>query len=118
MTRTIKSFKYAIKGLQTTWEEEFNFRVEVSIAFVVILCIFYFNFSFLEASLSVFAITLVLVLEIINTVVEDICNKIEPSQDPIIAKIKDISASFVFTGSLGALIVGVFVLLNHFTSLM
>ncbi len=118
MQRTIKSFKYALRGLHTTWKEEFNFRIEVAIAVVVIFSTYYFNFSFIETSLCIFAIILVLVLEIINTIVEDICTKIEPNQDPIIEKIKDMSASFVFLGGLGALIIGIFVLVNHFTSLL
>lgn len=114
MLRTIKSFKYAWNGLKTVWREETNFRVEVFAGLCIVVSIFYFNLNLVESSLIVFAITLVLVSEIINTIVEDICNKIQPEQDQVIGKIKDMSASFVFLSSLGALVVGILVFYNHF----
>jgi len=115
MIRTVKSFKYAVRGLTTTWKEEVNFRIEVLAGAVVIFCIYYFDFSYIESALSVVAVALVLVSEVINTIVEDFCNKVEPNQDPIIGKIKDMSAGFVLLSTLSAVVIGIFVLLNHFT---
>jgi len=118
MQRTLKSFKYATRGLISTWKEEVNFRIEVLVSIVVVFCIYYFDFTFIESVLCVIAITLVLVLEIINTIIEDLCNKIEPNQDKTIEKIKDMAAAFVFLGGIGALVIGIFVSVNHFTSLL
>lgn len=112
--RTIKSFKYAWNGLKTVWKEEVNFRLEVFIGIVVLFFTFYSNFSFLESALIIFTVTLVLVSEIINTIVEDLCDKIEPNQDLTIGKIKDLAATFVLLSSLGSLVVGVLVFYNHF----
>jgi len=113
--KTINSFTYALRGLKTVWNEEHNFRTEVVAGILVIGSIFYFDFSLLESSLLIFAITLVLVSEIINTVIEDLCNKVEPSHDYIIAKIKDASGAFVLLSSLGSLTIGILVFLNHFS---
>lgn len=112
--RTIKSFKYAWNGLKTVWNEESNFRVEIFVAILVIFSIFYFDFGLLESAMLVFAITLVLVSEIINTIVEDICNKIESQQDQTIGKIKDMSAGFVFLSSLCSVVIGALVFYSHF----
>ncbi|MES3004629.1 MAG: diacylglycerol kinase family protein [Patescibacteria group bacterium] len=112
--KTINSFRYALRGLKTTWSEEHNFRTEVFATVLVVISIFYFDFTFVEAAILVLAVTLVLCAEIINTVVEDLCNKVEPSHDPIIAKIKDTSGAFVLVAVIGAVVAGVFVLLNHF----
>jgi len=112
--KTINSFRYAFRGLRTTWDEEHNFRTEVFFAVLVVASIFYFDFSFIEAALLVLAMTFVLCAEIINTVVEDLCNKVEPGHDAIIAKIKDTSGAFVLIAVIGAIGCGVFVLLNHF----
>ena len=112
--RTIKSFKYAWNGLRTTWKEESNFRVEILAAFLVILSIFIFNFSLLESALLVFAITLVLVSEIINTIVEDLCNKIESNQDQVIGKIKDMAAAFVLLSSVCSVVIACLVFYSHF----
>lgn len=112
--RTLKSFKYALNGFRTVWKEEVNFRVEVFAGIIALSSIFYFDLNYLEASLIIFAVTLVLVSEIINTIVEDLCNKIEPNNDPVIGKIKDLSASFVLLSCSGSLVVGIYVFCEHF----
>ncbi len=114
MITAIKSFRYAVKGLKTVWREEQNFKIEVFVAFVVVFYSFYFSFTFAETVFCIIAVVMVLVAEIINTIVEDICNKIELNQDPIIMKIKDMSAAFVLLTVLGSVAIGVLVLVNHF----
>lgn len=112
--RTIKSFKYALNGLKTVWKEEVNFRLEAFLGALVILSIFYFDFNYIESALLVFAVTLVLVSEIINTIVEDLCNKIQPNNDQVIAKIKDLAAAFVLISSICSVVIAIFVLKNYF----
>ncbi len=110
----INSFKYALKGLRTTWTEEHNFRFEVLCAVIVMFCIYFFHFTLVESLFCILAITLVLSAEIVNTVVEDLCNKMQPEYDSAIGKIKDTMAAFVFVTVIGALIVGVLVFYTHF----
>ncbi len=112
--KSFSSLRFSLKGLKTTWQEENSFRVGVFVAFVVVAFALYFDFSFLEIAICVLAITVVLSAEIINTAVEDICNKIEPNTDVTIGKIKDISAGFVLLSVVGAGIVGVFIFYHHF----
>ncbi len=108
------SFKFAFNGLQTVWKEERNFRLGVFISIIVVAVIIYFKFSFVESAFCIIAMTMVLSAEIVNTAVEDICNKIEPNQDPMIAKIKDISSSLALVSVIGAFIIAVLVFYNHF----
>ena len=112
--KTLKSFGFALNGLKTVWKEERNFRIEVFILVVVIFILFYFHFSLAEWLFCVLAITLVLTSEIINTAIEDLCNKVEPNQDATIGKIKDTSSAFVLISSLGAMVLGVLVFYHHF----
>ena len=42
MITTVKSFKYAVNGLITTWKEELNFRIEALIGLIVLFCVYYF----------------------------------------------------------------------------
>lgn len=112
--RTIKSFKYAWNGLKTVWKEEVNFRIEFFVGLVVLFLAFYFDLNSIEFSLIIFTVVLVLVSEIINTIVEDLCNKIEPNQDSVVGKIKDLSASFVLLSNIGSLIVWIFIFYTHF----
>ena len=114
ITKVFHSFLFAWRGLLTVWNEEHNFRIEIVVALLVIFSIFYFQFSFIEAVLCIIAMTIVLSAEIINTVIEDLCNKVEPHHDQIIAKIKDTSGAFVLVSVLGAIIVGLLVFYHHF----
>lgn len=108
------SFIYSLEGLRTTWHEERNFRIEVGIAVLLVIFLFYFEFTYIEWLFCIIAMTIVLVSEIINTIVEDLCNKIEPTQNPVIKKIKDMAAAFVLLSALGAALIGFLVFYNHF----
>lgn len=114
LTKIYHSFTFALNGLKTTWKEEQNFRIEILIGAIVVFCILFFKFSLVETLFSVVAVTIVLISEIINTAVEDLCNKVQPEHDPIIGKVKDTMAAFVLVSSLGAGIVGILVFYNHF----
>lgn len=110
----MNSFVFAWHGLVTVWKEELNFRIEVFISFFVIFYLVWFKFSFSESVACIIGITLVLISEIINTAVEDLCNKVEPNHDVFIGKIKDTMGAFVLISVLGALAIGVLVFYNHF----
>jgi diacylglycerol kinase len=114
MIKTLKSFNYAVKGLISTWKEEPNFRIEVIVAVLVLFCMFYFSFTLAEIAFCILVITMVLTAEIVNTIIEDVCNKIEPNHDPFIEKIKDMSSAFVLLSTLGSLAIGIIVFYNHF----
>ena len=77
-------------------------------------CFVNFHFSFIETAFCVIAIIIVLCAEIINTAIEDLCNKVEPNQDPVIGKIKDIMATFVLLSVIGAVVLGYLVFRYHF----
>lgn len=115
MMQFIESFKNAFNGLRYVWREEKNFRIQVIVGILVIIGMGIFGFSHLEMSLFIIAITLVLVAETINTAFEDTLNKIEPNQNPVIGKIKDISAGVVVLCVLSAICIGILVLISHFS---
>lgn len=113
MNRLSKSFKWAISGLRTVWREEVNFRIEVSIATVVVLFGIYVNFLVLEWMIIIACIGAVLSAEMVNTAIEDLCNKIEPNTDVAIGKIKDVMGGFVLVVCITAAIIGIMILCNY-----
>ncbi len=114
ISKVFNSFRHAINGFRTVLNEEHNFKIEIVASALVILSILFFQFSLIETGLCIVAVTIVLSAEIINTAVEDLCNKVEPGHDPIIGKIKDTSGAFVLVGALGAFTLGCLVFLHHF----
>jgi diacylglycerol kinase (ATP) len=116
LDKFFKSFIHALRGFKTTWNEERNFRTQVVMASLVILGAYFFHFSYTEFSVIVIAAALVLSGEVINSAIEDLCNKIEPGHDSEIAKIKDVMAAFVLILSAGAFVLGIISLIHHFYS--
>ncbi len=107
MRRLIKSFGWAMNGLSTVWREEVNFRIEALVALAAIVLGAWLKFSSLEWIILSLCIVAVLASEMVNTAIEDLCDRVEPAHDPVIGKIKDIMAGFVLLVSIGALIIGV-----------
>lgn len=112
--RILKSFVYAARGLGIVWREEQNFRLEIFAGVVVLAAAYFFRFTYIESALVVLAVTAVLCAEILNTAIEDLCNKIEPNQDSAIRKIKDIAAAFVLVAVIGAVFLVAFAFAIHF----
>lgn len=114
MMKLIKSFGFAINGIRTVWREEVNFRIECAVALIVFAFGAYLNFSKLEWAFVIASICAVFSAEMINTAIEDLCNKIEPSIDPSIAKIKDMMGGMVLLVCITSVIIGLMVFSNHF----
>ncbi len=110
----LKSFIYAIRGLKTVWNEERNFRLETVASVLVLLLAYFYRFSYFETIAVVIAVVLLLGAEILNTAIEDICNKVEPKQDEVIRKIKDTAAAFVLTVLIGAIFLTAMAFASHF----
>ncbi len=113
MSKLIKSFGWAIEGVRTVWREEINFRIEATISVIVLVLAFYLNFLILEWIIIIGCMGAVLSAEIINTAIEDLCNKVEPNTDPIIGKIKDMMGGFVLVVCTTSAIIGVIVFSNY-----
>jgi diacylglycerol kinase len=57
-------------------------------------------------------------LELVNSAIERLADKISPEHDPLIGKIKDISAAAVLITAIAAVIVGLIILVPKFFILM
>ena len=114
MGKLLRSMSWAKKGLLTVLKEEDNFQVEILISIAVIVLGVIVHLSQIEWIFICISITIVLSAEIINTAIEDLCNKIEPNQDETIGKIKDMMAAFVLTLCIGSVIIGIVIFTPHF----
>lgn len=109
INKRFKSFVYAWNGIRILLREEHNSRVHLVAAIGVVMAGFFFKLSALEWVSIVFAIGLVIVLEIINSVIENISDFISPGKNDQIKKIKDLSAAGVLVGAITAAIIGLIV---------
>ena len=106
-------FGYALIGLKLSWTKGINFKVQVFCAMLALMLGWFLSISPIEFVAVIFAITAVLAAEIFNTVIEELCDKFQPSHDPHIARIKDLSAAAVLLTSLGAGVIGIIIFLPH-----
>lgn len=112
-TSRTESFKNALKGLIIAWREELNFKLEVVIAFAVIVLGYTLCISRSEWLALMFSIGFVLVTELVNTALENVCDVIQPKTDEHIGKIKDLAAGAVLLASLLTISVGCIIFLPH-----
>ena len=114
LSRLAQGFGYALAGLVLAWREELNFKIEIVCALLALALVYLLHLSPIESALIVLAIAGVLATEALNTALEELCDKFQPTHDPHIAKIKDLAAAAVLLASFGALAVGVLVFAPYF----
>lgn len=68
-----------------------------------------FNVRFLEKIALIIIITIILILELINTILERILDILKPKLHPYAETIKDIMAGAVLISSISALVVGILI---------
>src|SRR5690554_6686919 len=102
--KSIKSFRYAFKGLKYVFYEN-NMQFHILAAILVSVASFYFQLQVAEWLWVSSAIFVVFISETLNTAIEYLVNLISPEYNPIAGKIKDLSAGAVLLAALYALLV-------------
>lgn len=109
MSKLTKSLSWAMNGIRTTWREEMNFRIELLFGFGILMLAKYLNVAWLQYVILIGCIGAVIAAEMVNTAIEDLCDRVEPSHDPVIGKIKDVMGGFVLVIAITSSIIGVIV---------
>jgi len=106
-----ESFIGAFRGITIILKSERYARIVSIYGLLIILLSIVLKASLVEIALLVAVITLVLVAEIFNAIVENIMNIVKPYRDPHIKVLKEASAGMVLLASFGAAIAGCLILL-------
>lgn len=115
--RSIRFFFDALAGIEYAWKEERNFRVHMIFGALTMLAAWLFQITAIEFLFVLTMIALVLMAEIFNTALEELCDKFQPEHDPHIGRIKDLSAGAVFITAAAALAIGCIIFLPHVLAL-
>ncbi len=105
MTNFFKRFSYAFQGLIFLISKDKNIRFHLVLLLILILFSWYFHISTLEWISVLLCSALVICFEALNTILERICDKIEPNIHPEIKIIKDASAGVVLIASIFSLVI-------------
>ncbi len=103
------SFGHAIAGFKFALRKEQNFRIEVLAALLVIGAMLLVKVDAWEAIVLVIMIFGVLVLEVLNTSLEQLVNMLKPRVHPKARVLKDLMATAVFLAAIASAVIGILV---------
>jgi len=109
LKKLVRSFKYASRGFWYSFRHEQNIRLHLFASLIVIILMVYFQVDLWQAIILFIVITMVLVLELINTIFERMTDMLRPRIHYYAEVIKDIMAAAVLVASIGAVIIGVLI---------
>jgi len=111
MKKLIRSFGYAFKGVSYATSSQLNFRIHLGATVLAILMGYLLKISIGEWQWIALCITLVLVTEIFNTMIETLVDLVSPGYNEKAGHIKDMSAGAVVIAAIFAVITGLIIFL-------
>lgn len=104
--RFISSVKNALKGLSAAFREQRNLRIQSTISLLAIVVGVWLKITRMEWAIIFTCIGLVMGLELMNSAIEVLLDKLHPENDSAIGKAKDIAAGAVLIAAICSAIVG------------
>ncbi|EKD67806.1 MAG: hypothetical protein ACD_48C00208G0003 [uncultured bacterium] len=112
------SLTYALRGIWYVFRNEQNFRFQLITAVIVGILAWYFPLSDFERLLIFLVITLVLILELMNSAIEKFTDIVKPRLHQHVRVVKDIMAGTVLIASSGAVILGLIIFIPHIIEIL
>jgi diacylglycerol kinase len=110
--RLHKSIGYALNGIAHGISTERNIRYQMAIAFFIVIISLLLKIPKIELLLIIFVSFLVIILEMINTSIERLIDKIHPKKDEELGHVKDLIGGAVLLSVLLSIIIGIIILLE------
>lgn len=111
-----ESFKYALKGIRSSIDEQRNLKVQSVVAIITIGAGFYFRITAIEWCVILLVIGLVMGLEMVNSAVESLVDLVTKERKPLAGKVKDVAAGAVLFASIIAVVIGVLIFRKYLIS--
>ena len=112
LTRLIKAFGYSMAGLRACFQHEAAFRQELMASVVIVPMGLWLGQTGVERALLIGSWLLVMVVELLNSAIEAIVDRIGPEQHELSGRAKDIGSAAVLVAIVISAIVWILVLGN------
>ncbi len=109
--RIFKAFEFSIKGLKTCYQSEAAFRQEVWLAIVLIPLAVMFGQTSLEQVVLIAVVFLVLIVEILNSAIEAVVDRIGDDYHVLSGAAKDMGSAAVWLSLMLLIIVWLIILI-------
>lgn len=116
-TRLIKAAGYSKKGLIAAWQNEAAIRQELLALIPAVIIAFSFSFTAVERVLLIGSVVLVLVIELINSAIEAVVDRIGTEYHELSGRAKDMGSAAVFIAVLLGLFIWVMLFISWFLRL-
>jgi diacylglycerol kinase len=107
-----QSVLLALKGIADGISSERNIKIQIVIGIVVIIASILLKISTTEMALIIFICFFVIIMEMFNTSLEKLIDKLLPEHDGDIGRIKDLAAGAVLLAATLSVILGFLILLD------
>ena len=94
-TRVVNAFFYSLAGLRAAFRDEAAFRQEVVLAALLLPLAFFMPVGGIGKALMIASVLLVLIVELLNSAVEVLADKVTTEKHELIKNAKDIGSAAV-----------------------
>jgi diacylglycerol kinase (ATP) len=112
MKRVWKAFFYSMAGLKAAFAHEAAFRQEVFLAALLIPVALFLPASGVGKALMIGAILVVLIVELLNSAVESVVDRVSLEHHPLAKRAKDTGSAAVFVSLVNVPVIWLLVLIG------
>lgn len=105
MVKLLYSFGYALRGVGHGIATQRNLRIHITAVIVVVTFNFMAQMSAEHWCIEILCCMIVISLELVNTSVESLCNRVSTQRHPLIGHAKDAAAGAVLMSAIGAIVI-------------
>ena len=106
-----KAFKYSWRGLVYVFKNEIAFRQDVLFLLIGSTVSFFLPVCSISRAIMIFSLFFILLMEMVNTAIEVVINRISTEHNPLSGIAKDIGSALVLLAFLNAIIVWILILI-------
>ena len=96
ITRVLDATGYSMSGIRAAWKNEAAFRQEIVGGLVMLLLSFFIAADPLQWLLLVIPLLILVIVELINSALESVVDRIGPEQHELSGRTKDMGSAAVF----------------------
>ncbi|MDD8059640.1 MULTISPECIES: diacylglycerol kinase [Shewanella] len=96
LKRVFRATGFSMKGLKAAWKNEAAFRQEAVLALLMLPIALLMDVSTTERLLMIMTLMIVLIVELINSAIEAVVDRVGAERHPLSGQAKDIASAAVF----------------------
>lgn len=95
LTRVVKALGYSLSGLRAAFLCEAAFRQELLLAVILVPLAFFLHVNHIDRALMIGSVLLLLVVELLNSAIEAVVDKVSPEWHALAKRAKDMGSAAV-----------------------